>query len=133
MGAEWFRAWVGCGLLVSTVAAAEPAAPGLIRFRDAEGSAEVRVRGATTVKVDEGGGQVVVVHVRGATPARRVDRLALDTSAFRTPLARVEVKAEAGGLVLRLSVARGARVSATAEAGSGVLVRVEGAASKDDE
>ena len=95
-------------------------------FRVTEGAAELRVRGASAVSVDEGAGTSVVVHVVGTIPGRRVDRLPLDTSAFGTMLSRVEVVPQARGLALRLSVARGARVSAVVEGASGALVRVEG-------
>jgi hypothetical protein len=132
MGAEWFRAWVGGGLLLSSIAAAGPAEPALVTFRATEGVAEVRVRGATAVKVDEASGPVIVVHVSGATAARRVDRLALDTSAFGTSLARVEVKPEPGGVALRLVVVRGAHVQGSNEAGGGVVVRVEGGAASHE-
>jgi hypothetical protein len=133
MGAEWFRAWLGCGLLVSSVAAAGPAEPASVSFRAAGAGAELRVRAGTAVKVEEGTGPVVVVHVVGASASRRVDRLPLDTSAFGTALTRVDVKPEPAGLVLRLSVSQGARVAANVDAAGGVVVRVEAAGARDSE
>jgi hypothetical protein len=107
---------------------AAPGEPALVSFRAEEGAAEVRVRGAAAAHADEARDGLVVVHVSGARPVRRVDRLALDTSAFGAAVKRVEVVREGEGLALRLSVAAGARVAASVEAGKGVVVRVEAAA-----
>lgn len=127
MAAEWFRACVGVGLLLSSAAVAAPGEPALVSFRAEEGAAEVRVRGATAARADGASGGVVIVHVSGARATRRVDRLALDTSAFGVAVKRVEVVREGEGLALRLSVAAGARVAASVETGRGAVVRVEAA------
>jgi hypothetical protein len=69
----------------------------------------------------------VVVHVAGAKASRRIDRLPLDTTAFRGPVARVEVKGAAGGLDVRVHVAKGAALT-TRDAEGAIAIDVVGPA-----
>ncbi len=105
--------------------------PATVAFRSDEGRAKIEVRGGTSAAILRPSPTLAVVHVAGAKAPRRIDRLPLDTTAFRGPVVRVDVKGTPGGLDIRLHVAKGAAVT-TREAGGAIAIDVVGSSSEAD-
>jgi hypothetical protein len=105
---------------------AERGAPAAVAFRDEGGRVTITVRGGTSATIARPSPTLALVHVVGAKAPRRIDRLPLDASAFRGPVARVEVRAVSGGVDLRVHVAKGATI-ASREAEGAIALDVAGA------
>jgi len=119
--------------LAAGVARAERGAPAVVAFRDEGGRVSMTVRGGSSATIELASPTLAVVHVAGAKAPRRIDRLPIDATAFRGPVARVEVKPTAAGLDLRVHVTKGATVSSRAAEGAVVIEvgRAEAPASSD--
>ena len=130
MGAARYRLFALAALLAHAAESrAAEGAPASVAFHGAEGRAELLVRGGTSATVERPSPTLAVVRVAGAKAPRRIDRLPLDTTAFRGPVARVEVKGSAGGLDVRVHLAKGATIATRASEGA-IAIDVVGAASE---